>query len=1505
MISLFGRHVEQNSQPANRMKAEKLNYVLGEDAPTVEQLQYSLDNGGEAGYNQQLAFEEEQQVNRTRLEVLNEAFRHGATVEDVQMMDPVVTPVSINPDFIIEKKYAEKISDQILTSDEDIADELDGENPVDVWEVADQVTDISVRNAFVTDAADKLQHQLDEDGLLTKAVGFGTMMIPFLSWYVKTNAVENAPTESVFVGSNLSEQITYLYNLPQSQFKQAFKQAFDDIAAISPYDALYFAEAVRRYSKSDAFMANVLESGVDIASLVPVGAAGRAVKALRKVPDAASLPPSKASKIASKVGLNEQSAVVDVVENTLETGQLLGDIRNAEKLEVLLPRLFSPGKVFEGATESTTANARLKAALQANADTLRDFVAHNSLVDRLTPEQLAERASAAFDEVKTYFNRTEDYIIDSYEVIEAGENVGNVSSIAVRFGDKSGDYFKSEKGAKNWAERTLGKKTSDYEVKQEGTGFYVEVRRNIDEGGILIPSEELPDSGWISGALRSPDYILNQSNIQARSVASQTQVILNQMLEQTYASFKQLSKREYEDLNVLWKNNVSEIDPVTKQRGRFYRNMGEFDEAFYNAHNRQPTDAVREAYFTYTQLYDLDYLIRDLDLYKQKASRGFERITLNVGDEVLEFDGKVLTELPWDDASNSWKLRIIDGEDVKKISPRFAGKKDREYVDKLIGKGFNIVRDDANATYYVTNKYKRGRIGVGNVNYRPGGHKQQAHPFYVKQPIITESGGVTRYSGDLTLYGARSMSEAKEIAGHFDKARQLLVDNPKQFKAYVQDNLAGITTPRDLAKKFKGKSKMSLRSPIVGVREGQRSKNIVDSSKWVDNTTVNRHNELAEVRGRYTGKKDEVDIDVLGSENDAVFKTNGDTLMDPMRVLRNSMANIVDLRTMEDYALKSSNDYIGYFRQLLKGTDDDFRFRPLSYLYNPQYKDGVDAGQMAQAEAVRRSVVRLLDNSNPIARSLDPLTDRLAQNLLDAKVYKDFNTAKEHLSTMTNVDRFLRKGAFNLKLGLFNFRQLTLQTSAVLQAWAISPVSAMKAGRMTVFFPFVRMAKDDDMIMQMAKWAEKRGSGWKAEDAFEAIIEFRKSGFWEVGGDVAYLDDFATPKMRNVIPGTDKVDHAYFFNQGERNARWVAWMTAYDEWKSGKLVGRYGLQKGGKMDRRVREGLLQRAKDLTGNMTRESNAAWQKGWLSPVTQFMGYQMRMTEQMLSPRKLTSSERLRLITTMGGLYGVGVPAGAVALGIVPGTDVLRQTLMGAGIEYDDTMGEFLVDGMISEMWEYVFDAELDFSSSFGPGGLPTFYDLLREDSTWTDLVLGASGGIALDIWKDSQPLLYSLWAMTNPEAPDFPIMPKDVIDILRNASSVNNAYKVQNALTVQKILSQNETYIADISVGEAMSSFFSGAPLEKEGRGFTALSILKGRRDSEKALMKDATKAYKRAWTALQNDDIESFRRWTSRAKIYMDTLDGRDRARVMRNVHDNVPFDEKMEKRLMRELYGDK
>jgi hypothetical protein len=96
-------------------------------------------------------------------------------------------------------------------------------------------------------------------GFFSKTGDFLETIIPFKSALNTHDAVSGANTESYLQGSNIRDQLIYLWSLPSHRFQIELEFAVSDIAETNVSDAIMFLNAVKHYRSDDEFLDNTLD----------------------------------------------------------------------------------------------------------------------------------------------------------------------------------------------------------------------------------------------------------------------------------------------------------------------------------------------------------------------------------------------------------------------------------------------------------------------------------------------------------------------------------------------------------------------------------------------------------------------------------------------------------------------------------------------------------------------------------------------------------------------------------------------------------------------------------------------------------------------------------------------------------------------------------------------------------------------------------------------------------------------------------------------------------------------------------------------------------------------------------------------------------------------------------------------------------------------------------------------------------------------------------------------
>jgi len=205
---------------------------------------------------------------------------------------------------------------------------------------------------------------------------------------------------------------------------------------------------------------------------------------------------------------------------------------------------------------------------------------------------------------------------------------------------------------------------------------------------------------------------------------------------------------------------------------------------------------------------------------------------------------------------------------------------------------------------------------------------------------------------------------------------------------------------------------------------------------------------------------------------------------------------------------------------------------------------------------------------------------------------------------------------------------------------------------------------------------------------------------------------------------------------------------------------------------------------------------------------------------------------------------------------------------GMDPNDPAAKPFIDGFVSAFTNFAFGKDWNIASSYGPGGLPTFYDFFRGDKEFSDLLLGASGGIVADILSQSWEGLVALRSETEDfEGGIYNLVAEDVINVLRNITTFDSAHKIYQVYNAGRWMSKNGYDIAKMELPDAVFAAITGLQPASIEQAFS-------KRDAAKSLKKQREEAMfdfiKRLKNARRMESGETRERVIRQLKAEMET-----------------------------------
>lgn len=1080
----------------------------------------------------------------------------------------------------------------------------------------------------------------------------------------------------------------------------------------------------------------------------------------------------------------------------------------------------------------------------------------------------------------------------------------NKTSYEIKVGKPSAVLFKKREQAAYWGEEVYGLNRNQFKIKQQGSGYYISIPRIVDETPDAIrdlritPGNQV-DTG-ISTALLgwgiAPDNYVDSLSKFNRAVATYLPQEMHRLVQDAAKEMLKLPKKERDEVNNLLikhRDHVYVDDESKVRRGKYNSTIGDFEREFYENYNKLPTAGQIDSYFDYARYMDLDLAMRDFHLVRDMGRLGHEKTV--IGYHLPTIDGnkperaisrpfatKQIDELPLDTnntenwgvfvynphtRSGSMHLRNDITTDIK-----------NELDDLVNNKGFKllqignplekpvkgIAKTDEIINFLVVKDFTRTKYDFSNIPKRPGVHIRYQDEIFAKQPRMRDTKSGWIYEGDETFLNFTTIAQAKKYVPRIERARKLLKEGREaELERYLSKNLPyeldefkAHFFPKKLEDGTEVPPRFSLDHEFTWTSKGS---NVFDMShykkkqknyKGFTNAIRSEYNDFASwVDKKFLGQRDP-DVPALSE-----FRTEGGVaemslasprLVDPLEMMNSSLSNVIRSRYFNDIKIQAAETFVEQFAPVMKTPIDELRRNPIFYLHNPVWESATDnwAGLMA-GKHFRQATLHLIGTDSTLGRAMNYVYEKMADGLF---TFKGQNAADKFTDTFRNAKNpidLARAGVFHAKLGMLNPVQYPVQSSAITHAAALKGWDKMLPAYTKQWAArLLNLTEDPKLIKETADYLESRFKGFssfKSNDFVEGFEELKKSGFYNVGGEHANRNDMFDPKIFGSKTGKFLDKAAVAFTEGERSQRVTAWFVAFDEWKA--------ANPGKVMTNAERGKVLEEAHFLTNRMARNSNANIQNGTFAVTFQFLSYQWRMAEAILG-KSMTRAQKAKVLLTYSALYGI--PVGASAALIYPFYDDVRTKMLEEGVDMDNLAIKSLHDGIVATLGYLITGETYNVGERFGPAGLSTVKELFAEDSDWLDTLGGAVGSVAGDFIKSSDAAYNAVMNFFDPT--HAPPTTADFVEVLRNVSSFNNAYRAYYMLNAKSYFTKNDTLVTEDNTGmDAFMAMFAGVVPADIGDTFKMLGSLKEQKEAQQKARLEAVKYLRRMMHARKDSD----------------------------------------------------
>lgn len=1429
------------------------------------------------------------------------------------MITPNVSPNYDNPDNVLEQYYAKAYTSYLdynkPGNENTFLQDAYEQMPKTVEGYKEVGREAAAKYEFFKKIVEDAEENFKGQSWPSFGVDLAKMLVP---GYYETKQRGHTDNTNFFygpLGANVEEQRKDFYRMPINEMTTKFKAIYDKLKEDNPYVALQYARAMLGKSADELGLDNLF-SMVDIATgmqgvkaLLPLRTASQ--KAVKDAVEGVLKGDPSLATIAGAAGDVGEAAVQQAAKTWADR---LGG--SSKTLKNNLQQMFSFYKLdindlWKGATDSTRElTTRLVDQTVAHMERLGQAAAEITRVSRVPELEAATEAMRALKEnIKDLYPGLSNKVLDVSNLRH--DPASNTYHLDMILGKNSGEIFDRHTTASQMA-RALNLPKGSFDIIQYGRGFAIRITKPLDETqdlvrNLLTKTRETadPEGGLLNFFhwIRTPEETLSLSERMQRKTASYTPSWLMQIAQEESRFIKQLYKgtiktdpvtgapienllfgvkNRWNEWNSIVKLARTAPNPKTGKPGYFFENITELENAYRLHIHRPPDEAEVQAYFAYKRLMEMDRVLRNAAVYRNKARVGTEvhrPILFSApGQETVYgpvFEGILRRTMP-----GTKDTILILGKEAGKetmyrggrISPKVLKKLEEGIANgtKTIIEifdpesrpffGFGKVKNER-PRYVVMDKVETKPLDWEQVPRQGGGHWEFDYPFYIKQAKVRAENirGEFRhwYEGDTTIMPMSIRAAGRDVAKHLDKVRQLLAeDKIKEAKNYSQANLPidwkevrswfrahkvnGQTIPARLSK-YEPIQLIGQGETIGGVDGALRGRytRIADTgehiSTFVDGT---KHGSAArQQQVEFTGPRDSYELMTLeakGSKNNPLFDYEPAKMIDPIPSLDRALSKIINSTFMDDYKIGAVEHWLAKAVNHLESTVPEIRGAPFWHFLNPTYKKDTPFAVEQQLKATHWQIEQFLGQQNVI----DNFIDQVAQTLADGVYNKGLRRAMVvdpiwALGKVKDAPQFMRSVAFNAKLGLFAVPQLLVQMQTYSVIAGVAGLDHAALGSAGAYMTLMsRINKNPAIIDKLDEALSKLKltgtKSWKRGEFKESLEEMRKTGFGNVQGEFAMLDAQLSPRVFRSPWGDFLHAGQAFFRGGEKAVRWGAWHTAYKEFRNANPIGR--------ITEAERKQILDRADMYSVNMSRASNSALHSGFMSLPTQFLTYQLRLAE-LFWGKRLNNIQRARLAMAQSMFYGVPVGTGVTGM---PLADSIRQYAQENGyVVGDNWITSTLMEGIPAALAALGTGRWLNVGDRLGSQGFEIIREVLNGDRKWYEILMGVAGSTIGGFYSGTDGFRKAIVSMFKDDGKSFPIKTADIIDMFKEISSVNNSYRALAAMNTGIYLSKKDLPLErNVGAKEAIAMALTGLQPVSVPDAHNKTQILKTRNELEK-------------------------------------------------------------------------
>lgn len=1105
---------------------------------------------------------------------------------------------------------------------------------------------------------------------------------------------------------------------------------------------------------------------------------------------------------------------------------------------------------------------------------LLDSIVDLSASGRLTKQELAEAVQAKWAEISKNVDRPLKDVSGSSVTLSDGSLV---HKLELTLGKEAGDGFKSEAALH---ENMMSLGYHDYVAVKDASGqWFARISPDVRESGFYTQPLNPQATNWFSrkllGARKIGDkFLADQAQLSGNTRNKVLKGVIKPYVDKIHA----VSNSERADLAQVMQAGESE--------GKWWT-RDELNQMYVRGFKRDVTDREWEAYTASRTLNDIEYVLRNDDLYKKLVTSGYETVSFDTGIGRVDAENAIVNR----SLDKSPDLRTYNISDHLHYTKRMT----EDEVATLRANGYlHIITQEpvrlADGTTVKSFVAKAKDVNLRNlrrdqIGYRAGGHRIYEGKYFVKQASVgvQEDTGAKFLKNPETFVALDTRAQADFWAERMEAARNVMARSGS--KVDVQDALgthAGMPTADEFMQGVKDGS-YRLDQPFEALYDrempSEYSKINTDIIDYVDREETGLQGFLRTNGRLYYSSKGAQLRDFQGS----LAPT-----LDPFKTLNRALTNVAQLSSFSDYKSASVSRWVESFKQftdygnLEQGASDwrvfnDSRVRP-------EVSDRIKQGIEAQRDVIRANI----GWRSEADRQSEQITKRLAEWVGGVDPDNGLRQGGEKLVRWFDSKSpvmALRGLAFDAKLGMFNIGQLPLQISTM---WAIGTMAGTKRTfeAMMSGYPlraFLTKSGTEDMLGHFADKSMWKSMGFGDADEMKAYMRAAKnSGFFDFAGSHQLINSYGpNAALSDIGNKLDKIRQAgrFFFYEGETWNRLAAFRVAWGETRD-----RFPKLATDSIE--FKTALAGRAEDYAFSMSEQSQAYWQRGALSIPTQFWAYNARMAEAMFG-KAFTGQQRAKLI--LGQMF----LAGSAAL-------PLTSTLM--GLYKTSRAGEAKTDDYRPDSWRGMLDrglldtviyemtnADVLAGKRYGTGNF--WDDTVKSvfgisqygEKSVADVMVGATGGIMASLGYEVLSAL-TKWAISESGGQlERPLTSDDFTKMASTVSTVGNGLKAYMVFKYGTYASSSGTLIKSGLPSQDAFGVALGLQLGTVDETSSMLAYLKNHKDAVDEAAKQIANFRTRAWEIPAN--AEDYR---AQVNAFVKLLPDDIRAEALREANRYTP-----------------